>query len=72
MERAVFHRRDVQASETETATGYDDTNHESRAGNETSACVFKAASARHRQGVTIGVFILFARKAPQHGAEAGF
>lgn len=34
--------------------------------------VFKAASARHRQGVIIGVLILFARKAPQHGAEAGF
>jgi hypothetical protein len=71
MERAVFHRRDVQASETETATGYDDTNHESRAGTK-RLHVFKAASERHRQGVTIGVFILFVRKAPQHGAEAGF
>ena len=34
MERAVFHRRDVQASETETATGYDDTNHEPGAGKK--------------------------------------
>jgi hypothetical protein len=33
MEMAVFQRRDVQASD-ETATGYDDTNHESRAGKK--------------------------------------
>jgi hypothetical protein len=33
MERVVFQRRDVQASD-ETATGYDDTNHEPRAGKK--------------------------------------
>ena len=40
-----------------------------QSGKETSVCV-KEASPRHRQGVTIGVFV--DRKAPQHGAQAGF
>jgi hypothetical protein len=64
----VFQRRDVQASD-EIATGYDEHQPRIQSGKETSVFV-KAASHRHRLGVTIGVFV--DRKAPQHGAKAVF